>query len=125
MTSSAKKTQQNAYTETCKITETKTTTTRHKRSGIMVDARVHYTILKQHTPPHRHQPGPEEPVRRRRHAAAQRRRVLSDTQQCADETPRPAPAGHQGDKNYRVSVPPNNMSDRRTTIGLDTALNAP
>lgn len=31
----------------------------------------------------------------------------------------------RGDKNYRVSVPPNNMSDRQTTNGFDTALNAP
>lgn len=36
-----------------------------------VDARVHYTILKQHTPPHRHQlRTPQGPLRRRRHAAA-------------------------------------------------------
>ena len=49
----------------------------------------------------------------------QKGRVLSDTQQCADETPRTGQAGHQGDKNYRVSVPPNNMSNRISHIRAD------
>lgn len=49
----------------------------------------------------------------------QKGRVLSDTQQCADETPSTGQAGHQGDKNYRVSVPPNNMSNRISHIRAD------
>lgn len=85
-----------------------------------VDARVHYTILKQHTPPHRHPPTPFQAWYVSADAQQQQKgRVLSDTQQCADETPRTGQAGHQGDKNYRVSVPPNNMSNRISHIRAD------
>lgn len=105
----------------------------HKRARSHVDARVHYTILKQHTPPHRHQTEPPRkpespqpiPTPAQTRSSTQRRRILSDTQQCADETPPTGRTGEVGDKNYRVSVPPNNMSDRQTTIGFDTALKAP
>lgn len=53
-------------------------------------------------------------------SSKQRRRVLSDTQQCADETPPTNPkAGPAGNNNYRVSVPPNNMSNRISHIRAD------
>ena len=103
---STKKTQQNMLTETCKIQIT-VTKTQHHKSRHRIDARVHYTILKQHTPPHRHQNKPGAVVQQQ-----QRRRIPSDTQQCADE-PHPPPPAHAGnEKAEYVSVPPNSMSTR-------------
>ena len=121
MTSSAKKHNKMLTQKHVKL-QKHNTDNPHKRARSHVDARVHYTILKQHTPPHRHQPTPPEgnrgtPAQTR--SSKQRRRVLSDTQQCADETPPTGRTGQAGDKNYRVSVPPNNMSNHLSHIRAD------
>lgn len=102
MTSSAKKTQQNAYTETCKITETKTTPpdTNDPASWLMLASTIQFSNnTHHHTATHPH---PERPWYVSADAQQQQKgRVLSDTQQCADETP---PTGQAGQQAIRITV---------------------
>ena len=126
MTSSAKKTQQNAYTETCKITETKTTPpdTNDPASWLMLASTIQFSNNTHHHTATSPIPKGTSTPTLTRSSKTEKTCPLRHPTVCrrnpTHRTSRPA-----GNKNYRVSVPPNNMSDRQTTVGFETALNAP